>query len=399
MPNIEELPYLDLLGAGYDRDQYGLLRSARERCPLAGAPLGVAVLTHERVRELLGDLRLRPAEFDLIRLQGVTAEPVIGFVGRILQSVPADEHVRLRGLVNRVFTRRAAERVRPVMRRHAKELLDGFADRGECEFMTEFADHYPIAVMCEILGVPPEDHPRFAQWTLAIGEVFSLEAVQHEAAAAEGYLRLATYIEEMVEVRRADPGDDLISELLALEEEGDRLDRLELVTLVITLLFAGHDTTRNQLGIALYLFARHPEQWQAVRKDPELIPKAVDEVLRYRGTVTIVPRLTVRAIEVDGTEIPAGTLVLLSTGSANHDPVIGGGPDDFDIFADRAERHLTFGGGRHHCLGANLATVELQEAIAVLAPALDNLAVAAEPDWRPAHSMYGPKSLELRFDA
>lgn len=397
MPSLDDLPFLNLLSPEYDEDPYGLLRDARERCPVVSAPLGVAVLAYDRVRELLGDQRLRPAEFDLIQMQGVTAEPVIDFVSRIPQSLPPEEHARVRGLVNRVFTRRAADRARPVMRRHAEGLFAGFARRGACEFMSDFADHYPVAVMCDILGVPPEDHHRFAAWALAIGDVFSLEACQHEQAAATGYLRLAEYIEEMIEARRSRPGNDLLSELLAVEEQGDRLNRQELVTLVVTLLFAGHDTTRNQLGIGLYLFARHPEHWGAIRNDPDLIPAAVDEVLRYRATVTIVPRITVDDVDVDGTVIPAGTLVLLSTGSANHDPAVGAGPDDFDPWAERPERHLTFGGGRHHCLGANLATVELQEALAVLAAGMDDLALAAEPDWRPAHSMFGPRTLELRF--
>jgi cytochrome P450 len=397
VPGLDDLPFLNLLSPEYDRDPYGLLRDARQQCPVVSAPLGVAVLTYDHVRELLGDTRLRPAEFDLIQMQGVTAEPVIGFVSRIPQSLPAAEHARMRGLVNRVFTRRAADRARPVMRRHAEDLFATFAGRGACEFMSEFADHYPVAVMCDILGVPPEDHHRFAVWALAIGDVFSLEACRHEQAAATGYLRLAEYIEEMIEVRRSTPADDLLSELLALEEQGDRLTRQELVTLVVTLLFAGHDTTRNQLGIGLHLFARHPEHWAALREDPDLIPSAVDEILRYRATVTIVPRITIEDVEVDGTVIPCGTLVLLSTGSANHDPVVGAGPDEFDPRAERPERHLTFGGGKHHCLGANLATVELQEAIAVLAPGMEDLSLAAEPDWRPAHSLFGPRALHLRF--
>ncbi len=397
MAEDRDLPFLDLLSQEYDQEPYKLLREARERCPVAAAPLGVVVLTHDRVRELLGDSRLRPAEFDLIRMQGVTAEPVIGFLSRILQSLPPDEHARVRGLVNRVFTRRAAEQARPVMRSHAKDLLEGFAARGECEFMGEFADHYPIAVICGVLGVPAEDHRRLSEYALAVGDVFSLEALQHEAGAANGYLRLAEYFEAMIQARGSERGDDLLSDLLAVEEEGDRLSREELVTLVVTLLFAGHDTTRNQLGLAMYLFARHPEQWRAIRKDPDLIPRAIDEVLRFRGTTTIVPRIPVGDVEVGDTTIPSDTLVLLSMGSGNHDPSAFQNPEEFDIWAERTERHLTFGGGRHHCLGANLATVELQEAVAVLAPAMEELSVAAEPDWRPAHSMFGPRTLNLRF--
>ena len=230
------------------------------------------------------------------------------------------------------------------MRSHAKDLLEGFAARGECEFMGEFADHYPIAVICGVLGVPAEDHRRLSEYALAVGDVFSLEALQHEAGAANGYLRLAEYFEAMIQARGSERGDDLLSDLLAVEEEGDRLRREELVTLVVTLLFAGHDTTRNQLGLAMYLFARHPEQWRAIRKDPDLIPRAIDEVLRFRGTTTIVPRIPVGDVEVGDTTIPSDTLVLLSMGSGNHDPSAFQNPEEFDIWAERTERHLTFGG-------------------------------------------------------
>jgi cytochrome P450 len=166
--------------------------------------------------------------------------------------------------------------------------------------------------------------------------------------------------------------------------------------MIAALLFAGYDTTRNQLGLAMWLFAEHPDQWDLLVADPGLAPRAVEEVMRFRGTVGVAPRVVAEDFEFDGYRLSAGTMMALSTGSANHDPAAYDDPLSFDITADR-EAHFTFGGGPHYCLGASLARAEMQEALPILAANMPHLALDGEPTWRPPFGIFGPETLPIRF--
>jgi cytochrome P450 len=188
----------------------------------------------------------------------------------------------------------------------------------------------------------------------------------------------------------------MVTALAQAEEEGDRLTDGELRSLIGGLLFAGFDTTRNQLGLAVALFAEYPDQWALMVDDPALIPQAVEEVMRVRGTVGVSPRVVVEDIEVGGYLLPAGTMVALSNASANFDPASYDNPADFDITATR-EPHLTFGGGAHYCLGANLARAELQEAFKLLTAHMPTFVLDGEPTWRNPMGIFGPDTLPLRF--
>ncbi|MBV9285419.1 MAG: cytochrome P450, partial [Acidimicrobiia bacterium] len=169
-----------------------------------------------------------------------------------------------------------------------------------------------------------------------------------------------------------------------------------LRSLIIGLLFAGYDTTRNQLGLALWVFAHHPEQWALLADTPDLARRAVEEVMRFRGSVSTAPRLVAEDFEFDGYRLEAGTLLFLSTSAANHDPATYDQPDVFDITAER-DPQLTFGGGPHFCLGAQLARAELQEALTLLAQRLPGLELDGEPTWRPNMGIFGPETLPIRF--
>src|SRR5207249_1358526 len=184
---------------------------------------------------------------------------------------------------------------------------------------------------------------------------------------------MSAYIDDFVEARRRSPEDDLVTRLIQAEDGGDRLSPVELRTLISSLLFAGYDTTRNQLGIAMHLFCQHPEQWRLLAEHPELGASAVEEIVRFQGTIAVAPRLAAEDLEVGGYHIPAGTLLSLGTGAANHDPDVYAQPERFDISSPREEPPLTFGGGAHYCLGASLARAEVQEAFAVLAPRMPSL--------------------------
>jgi cytochrome P450 len=282
------------------------------------------------------------------------------------------------------------------MRELVDVLIERFAPRGRCEFMGEFADHYPVQIICELLGVPRADHEHFARWSNALTWVLSLELSAHLGEVQEAFETMSAYVERLIEERRRQPRDDLLTRLIEAEEGGDRLNLLELQSMIASLLFAGYDTTRNQLGIAMTLFADHPEQWALLGRRPDLAAQAVEEVVRHQGAVTVAPRFTDRELVVDDCVIPAGTVILLSTASANHDPAAYTEPERFDITMER-QPPLTFGGGEHYCLGANLARAEMQEALAILARRLPDLRLDGEVRWRPLTGINGPVVLPLAF--
>jgi cytochrome P450 len=398
MRTLEEAPFLDPFGEKFQADPFGNIDRARARSWLVRTPLGVLVVAREQVHKLLSDPRLHSALMQIVRLQGVNEGRLYDLVSSALLSIDGADHARIRGLVSRTFTPRAVEPYRPSMRALAEELVERFVGAGECEFMADFADHYPIEVMCQLLGVPPEDHLRFARWGDDLTHVLSLELSVHLDEVNEAVTGLNDYLDGLIAERQAAPRQDLVSQLIAAGDNGDRLNPLELRALLGGLLFAGYDTTRNQLALAMATFCEHPDQWRLVADRPELVAAAVEEVMRVAGVISATPRVAVEDVELDGWRIPAWTLVLLSLSAANHDPAAFDDPHGFDITADR-EQQITFGGGPHFCLGANLARAEMQEAIPVLSRRLGPIALAGEPQWRPTigTGIFGPTTLPLRF--
>lgn len=399
MKSIDDAPFLDFLSPEFDADPTLATDAARAQSCLARTAIGAVVVSHAEVRALLADPRLDSSLLAIVRLQGLTDGPIFELLSRALLSVDGEDHTRLRKLVSRAFTPRSVESLRPSMRTLTNDLVDRFAAAGRCEFMADFADHYPIQMICELLGVPKEDHERFGRWANGLTWVLSFELAARMPEIQAAFEGLGAYLESFIEDRRRVPRDDLVTRLIESEDGGDRLSPLELRSMIGALLFAGYDTTRNQLGIAMSLFAQHPEQWRLLGDRPELIGAAVDEVLRFLGTVAVAPRIAREELVVGDYRIPAGTLLTLSTAAANHDPAAHDLPGRFDITASRREPPLTFGGGPHYCLGANLARVEMQEALALLARRLRDVRVDGEVGWRPRTSIFGPTTLPLRFVA
>jgi cytochrome P450 len=396
--SLDDAPFLDFLTPEFEADPASAIRAIRSESCLARTAVGALVVERAQVAALLGDPRLDSSLLPFVRLQGLTDGPVYELLSRALLSVDGEDHTRLRKLVSRAFTPRSVERLRPSMRALTAELVDGFAGAGRCEFMTAFADRYPIQMICELLGVPREDHERFGQWANGLTWVLSLEIGAHLAEITAAYEGLAGYLDQFIEDRRRTPQDDLVTGLIQAEDGGDRLSPVELRAMIGALLFAGYDTTRNQLGLAMWLFADHPAQWQLLGDQPERSPVAVEEVLRFLGTVAIAPRVAREDLAVGDYRIPAGTIVTLSTAAANHDPAAYDTPETFDITVPR-EPPLTFGGGPHYCLGANLARAEMQEALAILARRLRDLRLDGDVGWRPRTGIFGPTRLPLRFRA
>jgi cytochrome P450 len=396
MKSLDEAPYLDVFDPEFVANPVPRIDALRRQSCLARTPIGALVVQHAKVQELIADPRLGSSLLDFLRLQGLVDGAIYEAVSLSLLALDGPAHTRLRKLVSRAFTPRSVERLRPAMRALAAELADRFVPRGACEFMADFADRYPIQMICELLGVPRKDHELFARWSNALTWVLSLEIGAHLDEVSQGFAGIGSYVEAFIAERRARPEDDLVTALIQAEDGGDRLSAAELRSLIASLLFAGYDTTRNQLGIALFLFSVFPDQWHLLAARPELVPNAVDEVLRFQGVVSIAPRIAQESLLIGDYAVPAGTMVSLSTGAANHDPAVHADPERFDITIER-EPPLTFGGGAHYCLGANLARAEMQEALRLLATRMPDVRVAGEVRWRPRTGIFGPTRLPLAF--
>ncbi len=392
-----DLPLVDT--AGMDREEsLAVIADARRQSWLARTPLGFSVCRQEDCVSLLRDRRFHNALSLLRQMNGV--EPVVDTPGerRSILAMEGDDHARLRRLVAPAFTPAAADRLRPFMREVVGGLVDGFAATGRCEAVLDLCEPYPIPIICELFGAPPEDWRRFSAWATDIFRIFNQNLAEDlprvEAAGAE----LEAYINDLIAIRRSAPGDDLLSVLIAIEEEGDRLSNPELVSLAVAVLMAGTDTTRNQLACALALFAEYPAQWSQLAERPELAPRAVEEVMRYLGAVRGTVRVTPEDVVFRDVLFPKGTLVSVSLAGANRDPDFFDDPDTFDITAERTTQQMTFGSGIHHCMGAALARAEPQEALVLLARRLPGLALDGPVEWKPpTFGIWGPARLPLRF--
>jgi cytochrome P450 len=394
-----ELPLLDYLAEDLKGERFHeVMNELRGRSWLAAAPIGYFVLDREAASFFL---RTKSATFPgmkIAELFGVEEGPLLEQMRRNILHTGGDAHRRLRNLVNPAFTPRAADRWRPAMRRFLERLWEPIAGVGECEFVGAFAKPYPSLTIAAVTGAPLGDAPKLYEWSNLIQRQFDGPSLLNERepierACAESY----EWAGRLIERRRDDPGDDLISTLIAASHEGDRLSDVECMNLVLNVLVGGVDTTQSQLAQALRLFAVQPEQWELLAVRPELARQAVEETLRYEPITPFTARLLHEEVEFRGVTFPVDTVVMVAAFTGNRDGVEGD-PDAFDITADRGEaKPLTFGAGIHYCLGANLARAELQEALAFLPARMPGLELDGEPELGSIHGIYGLERLPLRW--
>jgi cytochrome P450 len=393
-----ELPEVDVFGL--DRSEaIAAFEAARAQHWLARMPLGYVVTRHEDVTAVLRDRRFHSALSALPAMFGGGTGPLVQRQQRSILAMEGAEHTRLRRLASPAFTPRATERLRPFMREVVNGLVDAYADRGTCELVADVCEPYPIPIICELLGAPKEDWKLFSDWATDIFRMFNNDYDNDMPAILAAMEGLDQYVRAMVEERRHQPSDDLLSHMIAVEEEGDRLSTDELVMMTEAVLMAGTDTTRNQLACAVALLAEHPDQWALLREDPGLASRAVEETMRHLGTVRATARLADEDVELNGVLFPTGTLVVTSLAAANHDPAVWPEPNRFDITREPGtSAHMTFGSGIHFCLGASLARGELQEALPILARRMPDLALDGPIEWKPQNvGIWGPSRLPLRF--
>ena len=394
-----DLPVLDTVGL--DRqDAIDAIEAARAHHWLARTEVGYSVTRFADVTAILRDKRFHSALSMLPRMSGIEDSGYMANRRQSILSMEGDEHARLRRLVAPAFTPASANRLRPTMRAVVGELFDRVADRGECELVADICEPYPIPIICELLGAPPQDWKLFSAWATDIFRIFNANLVEDLPLIEKAAGELSAYVSDMIAERRQDPRDDLLSDLIAVEEEGDRLSTEEMAMLAEAVLMAGTDTTRNQLACSVALFSEHPEQWAMLAEQPELAQRAVEESMRYLGAVRGTARFASEDIVYRDVLFPAGTLVSTSLAGANRDSEAFEDPDTFDITRERGTAQMTFGAGIHFCMGAALARAELQEALPLLAQRMPGITRSGPIEWKPStFGIWGPAKLPLRFVA
>jgi len=391
-----DLPAFDPTGLDRESRRAALAEIQRDHW-VARTPLGFSIVRYADAVALLRDRRFHSALSLIPQMQGLSAETMENRRPSIL-SMEGDEHARLRRLVAPAFTPAAANRLRPFMQTVIDELLDTVEPEGACDFVTAVCEPYPIPIICELLGAPREDWQRFSEWAVDIFKIFNQNLAEDLPAIEAAGAQLDAYVRALVDTRRRDPSSDLLSDLIAVEEAGDRLSTDDLVMLAEAVLMAGTDTTRNQLACAIALLGAHPDQWQRLVADPSLAAGAVEETMRYLGAVQGTVRVAAEDIEYRDVVFPRGTLVFVALATANRDADQFADPEDFDITRESRVPNLTFGSGIHYCLGAHLARAELQESLALIATRFPNLELAGPVAWKPDNfGIWGPASLPVRW--
>ncbi|MFD5429711.1 cytochrome P450 [Streptomyces sp. NPDC127084] len=395
------LPYAD---PAFVADPFPLYRELREdgpvrRAVVAGGVEAWLVTGYEDGLAALSDPRLssdvRDAADPRLMRQLPTTERE-SMLSNMLRSDPPD-HTRLRRLVSKAFTARRVAELRPRVQELTDRLIDDIAPTGRADLVADFALPLPVTVISELLGVPVSDRHDFQRWT---DDMILRRAEEPDPAVVDGaWQQMHAYLTKLLEAKRARPGDDLLSALITARDEEQRLAEAELIAMSFLLLAAGYITTVNLIGSGTAALLANPDQLALLREDPELLPGAVEEFLRYDGPVNPgIARFAREDVTIGGVAIPSGATVVIATAIADRDPGRFPAPDRLDI-TRRDNAHLAFGHGIHYCLGAPLARLEGQIAIGTVLRRLPDLALAVPPGelrWRPG-GLRGPASLPVTF--
>ena len=399
-----------LLSPAAQADPYPVYHQMRTAAPVYRSPIfnGWMLTRYEDVRAFLQDPRVAAGSLD-VDVFGTLPEDlrdkwteIFRFMSLWVIGLNPPEHRRLRQLLNVGFKPRLVEKLRERIQTITDELIDAVQPNGQIELIGDFAYPLPAIVIGELLGLPASGRPLLRTWSQTI-VTFLSTGTQGDRAAIEAMhqtLRdITSYLNEIIAARRAAPQDDLLSGLIAAEEQGSVLNAEELVAACVMLLFAGHETTMNLIGNGLIALLHHPDQYEQLAADPSLIPNAVEELLRYDGPVQVIWRTAAEDITIDGQQIRAGERIIPCLGAANRDPAQFPEPDRLDIRRANAGNNISFGHGIHYCLGAPLARLEAQIAFATLLRRLPGLRLLDEAVvWRGLLSVRGVQALPLAFD-
>lgn len=388
------------LDPAFIADPYPFYRRLRETAPVLKTPQGFWLITrYDDVGFVLRDKRFgKDFVGNMLRRYGANRmdEPAVASLAKTMLVQDPPDHTRLRGLVTKAFTARRVADMRPRIKVLVDQQLDRVADKGEMDVMRDLAHRLPVLVICDMLGIPEQHRAPFLVGGNVNGRILEpVPMTREELDQANLTTQMAgVYFNQLCELRRREPQDDLTTELVKAEEAGDKLSAEELQANISLLFGAGHETTTNLIGNGLLALHRNPEQWEQLKADPSLIPNAIEELLRYDSSVQLTGRVTHAEVEVGGVTIGAEESIVTLLGAANRDPAQYPDPDRLDIGRPHV-RPMSFGGGIHHCLGAQLARLEAELVFAALVERLPNLTLPEKdtPAWRRSFTLRGLNKL------
>lgn len=389
-----ETRFLALADPAFDVTSPAVLQ-AREESFWARTSYGYAVLRHAEVTALLKDRRFRQGNAKWPGQNGIHSGLFSDWWQRVLLSLEGADHLRLRRLLNPAFKQKVIAGMVPGFAELAHELVDGFSECGTVEFISEFAEPYSSRVLCRLLGLPEQEWAQVARWADDLGKCFGVrikEDLPRIEAALEG---LYGYCDEVVRDRTAHPREDLVSDLVRHQQDG-KLSAEELSVALVFLVFAGMETTRNQLGLALQTLFAHPDQWELLGQRPDLGRNAVEEVMRVNPTVTWITREALEEVDLgDGLVLQEGDIVQVLSHSAGTDPRVQPDPS-FDISVEHP-MHMGFGGGVHHCLGHWVARMDMAVALPILAARMPQARPDGPGTWLPVSGNTGAIRFPIVF--
>ena len=394
MSTTAEVPYLDISAADFSIRSAEVM-AAREENWYAKTNFGIAILRYEDANALLKDKRLYQGTRRWPSHFGITEGALADWWPKMLLSIEGDDHLRLRKLSGPAFSPRVLEPLTSTFAELANELIDNFSERGECEFMNDFAEPYAARVITGLLGLPAEDWRELADLATELGYVFSVTILQDLPQIEHGLEGILRISRDIIEARRDSTDSDFISTLVQANLDGKKITDDELLSLVSLVVFAGFDTTRNQLGLGIQTFSHNMEQWKLLGQNPDLGKNAVEEVMRVNPTITWVSREASEDVMYKDLLIEQGTTVHLLTIPAGTDPRRYENIA-FDITADRPP-HFGFGGGMHHCLGHYVARLDMKEAYKALAARLPDFQIQPGATYLPDSGNTGPTHLPITF--
>jgi len=376
------------------------LKRAREQGPAVETEIGTLVVQHAAVRAIAQSDKLRPSFSRVLERFGVSSGAFYDWMSISPLDMEGDEHRVWRQLMLRTFTPKSVEKLRTFIRDEAERLIDTFLPLGQCEFIDSYARKLPSAGLCELIGVPHQDRERFAGWADTIGLGFNVIVLPtriHDVDAA--LVKMLAYADELIQARRVEPKDDLVTRLAQAVNEDQGISEDTIRASIAGLVFAGHETTKNQLGWMVAVLSEVPEEWDRVAREPARAANVIEEVLRFRSTATSIGRLALEDVEIGGVRIAADSTVIASLWSANRDAAEFPRPDEIAVDENRAGVQVAFGQGAHHCLGAALARAELQESLVALAQRMHCPKLEPGAEFLPPIGINGPTRLPISFTA
>ena len=388
------VPFIDVQAPGFSIRSLEVM-AAREESWYAKTPFGIAILRYEDANELQNDKRLYQGSRRWPEHNGITEGPLAEWWQEMLMSLEGEDHRRLRRLANPAFSPRIIEALTPEFTELANQLVDNFCESGSCDFMADFAEPYSALVITKLLGLDPDLWSDIADFATKMGYVFSVTIKDDLPVIEEGLEGVLKISQDLIDLRKNDIRDDFISNLVEATVDGEKITERELLVLISFLVFAGFDTTRNQLGLAMQTFHQRRDQWELLGADHSLARNAIEEVMRVNPTITWVSREANETFDYKGLTIEKGTTLQIfnipvGSDPAKYDPVT------MDITAQRAP-HFGFGGGMHHCIGHYVARIDMQEAIKVLVARIPDFEILNGAEYLPDSGNTGPTKLPISF--